>query len=31
PILLQMPQKKYVTLGAEVGPAWEMGKKLIRK
>lgn len=31
PILLQMPQKKYVTVGAEVGPAWEMGKKLIKK
>ena len=30
PIVLQMPQKKYVTLGAEVGPAWEMGKRLIR-
>jgi flavin reductase (DIM6/NTAB) family NADH-FMN oxidoreductase RutF len=30
PIVLQMPQKKYVTVGAEVGPAWEMGKKLIK-
>ena len=30
PIVLQMPQKKYVTLGAELGPAWEMGKKLIK-
>ena len=29
PILL-VPQKKYVTVGAEVGPAWEMGKKLIK-
>jgi flavin reductase (DIM6/NTAB) family NADH-FMN oxidoreductase RutF len=31
PIVLQMAQKKYVTLGAEVGPAWGMGKKLIKK
>jgi flavin reductase (DIM6/NTAB) family NADH-FMN oxidoreductase RutF len=30
PIILQMSQKKYLTLGAEVGPAWEMGKKLIK-
>jgi flavin reductase (DIM6/NTAB) family NADH-FMN oxidoreductase RutF len=30
PIVLQMPQKKYVAVGAEVGPAWEMGKKLIK-
>ena len=30
PIALQMPQKKYVTVGAEVGSAWEMGKKLIK-
>ena len=29
PMLLQMPQKKYVTVGSEVGPAWEMGKALI--
>ncbi len=30
PILLQWPPKKYVTIGADVGPAWEMGKKLIK-
>jgi flavin reductase (DIM6/NTAB) family NADH-FMN oxidoreductase RutF len=31
PIILLTPQKKYVTVGAEVGPAWEMGKRLIKK
>jgi flavin reductase (DIM6/NTAB) family NADH-FMN oxidoreductase RutF len=30
PIILSMPQKTYVQLGADIGPAWEMGKKLIR-
>ena len=30
PILLQMPQKRYVALGADVGPAWEMGKNRIK-
>jgi flavin reductase (DIM6/NTAB) family NADH-FMN oxidoreductase RutF len=31
PSILSMPEKKYLALGAEVGPAWEMGKKLIPK
>ena len=31
PLILSMPERKYLTLGAEVGPAWEMGKKLIPK
>jgi flavin reductase (DIM6/NTAB) family NADH-FMN oxidoreductase RutF len=31
PFILSMPERKYLTLGAEVGPAWEMGKKLIPK
>ena len=31
PLILSMPEKKYLALGAEVGPAWEMGKKLIPK
>ncbi len=31
PLLLDMAQKRYVTLGTEVAPAWEVGKKLIRK
>jgi flavin reductase (DIM6/NTAB) family NADH-FMN oxidoreductase RutF len=30
PPVLSMPEKKYLALGAEVGPAWEMGKKLIK-
>ncbi len=30
PIMLQLPQKTYLALGAEIGPAWEMGKKLIK-
>jgi flavin reductase (DIM6/NTAB) family NADH-FMN oxidoreductase RutF len=30
PIVLQMPQKKYVTMGTELAPAWEVGKKLIK-
>jgi flavin reductase (DIM6/NTAB) family NADH-FMN oxidoreductase RutF len=30
PIILQMPQKKYLTVGAELAPAWEAGKKLIK-
>jgi flavin reductase (DIM6/NTAB) family NADH-FMN oxidoreductase RutF len=31
PFILSMPERKYLALGAEVGPAWEMGKKLIPK
>ena len=31
PIVLQLPQKRYVTMGAELAPAWEVGKKLIKK
>jgi len=31
PFILSIPERKYVALGAEVGPAWEMGKKLIPK
>ena len=31
PFILSMPERKYLTLGAEVGPAWEMGKKFISK
>jgi len=30
PILLQLPQKKYMTVGAELAAAWEAGKKLIK-
>ncbi len=30
PIVLQLPQKRYISLGPEIGPAWEMGKKLIK-
>ncbi len=29
PVILAMPQKKYVALGRDIGPAWETGKKLI--
>lgn len=31
PFILSMFDKKYRGLGQEVGPAWEMGKKLIKK
>lgn len=31
PLLLVMTQKKYATLGPEVGAAWEIGKALIKK
>ena len=31
PLILSIPERKYLALGAEVGPAWEMGKKLIPK
>jgi flavin reductase (DIM6/NTAB) family NADH-FMN oxidoreductase RutF len=31
PFVLAMPERKYLGLGDEVGPAWEMGKKLIKK
>jgi flavin reductase (DIM6/NTAB) family NADH-FMN oxidoreductase RutF len=31
PFILSIPERKYLALGAEVGPAWEMGKKLIPK
>ena len=31
PFILSMPDKKYLGLGLEIGPAWEMGKKLIKK
>jgi flavin reductase (DIM6/NTAB) family NADH-FMN oxidoreductase RutF len=30
PILLQLPQKKYMMMGAELAAAWEVGKKLIK-
>ncbi len=30
PIILQMPHKKYSKLGEDIGPAWEMGKKLLK-
>jgi flavin reductase (DIM6/NTAB) family NADH-FMN oxidoreductase RutF len=31
PLILSGPERKYLALGAELGPAWEMGKKLILK
>lgn len=31
PFILSMTERKYLALGAEVGQAWEMGKKLIQK
>lgn len=31
PFILSVPERKYLALGTEVGPAWEMGKKLIKK
>ena len=30
PIVLQLPQKRYLAVGAELAPAWEVGKKLIK-
>lgn len=31
PLLLLMPDRKYLALGHEIGPAWKMGKKLMKK
>lgn len=31
PFILSMPDKKYRALGKDVGAAWEIGKKLIKK
>jgi flavin reductase (DIM6/NTAB) family NADH-FMN oxidoreductase RutF len=31
PLLLLMPDRKYLALGQEIGPAWKMGKKFINK
>jgi flavin reductase (DIM6/NTAB) family NADH-FMN oxidoreductase RutF len=31
PFILSMQERKYLALGAQVGPAWEMGRKLIPK
>jgi flavin reductase (DIM6/NTAB) family NADH-FMN oxidoreductase RutF len=31
PFILSIPERKYLGLGTEVGPAWEMGKKFIPK
>jgi flavin reductase (DIM6/NTAB) family NADH-FMN oxidoreductase RutF len=31
PFVLSMTEKKYLALGKFVGPAWEMGKKLIKQ
>ena len=31
PFVLSMADKKYRGLGQDIGPAWEMGKKLIKK
>ncbi len=31
PFVLIMPGRKYVGLGAGLSPAWELGKKLIKK
>jgi flavin reductase (DIM6/NTAB) family NADH-FMN oxidoreductase RutF len=30
PFVLSMPDRKYLALGQEIGPAWQMGKKLIK-
>ena len=30
PLVLAMPGKKYISLGSEVGRAWEIGKRLIK-
>jgi len=30
PFVLIMPDRKYLALGQELGPAWQMGKKLIK-
>lgn len=31
PLLLNMPQKMYTAMGPDVAPAWEAGKKLLKK
>lgn len=31
PLLLSMPQKMYAVLGRDVAPAWEAGRKLMKK
>lgn len=31
PLVLIMPERKYLALGEEIGPAWKMGKKLMKK
>ena len=31
PFILSVPERKYLSLGAEVGQAWEIGKKFISK
>jgi flavin reductase (DIM6/NTAB) family NADH-FMN oxidoreductase RutF len=30
PFVLIMPDRKYLALGQDIGPAWQMGKKLIK-
>jgi flavin reductase (DIM6/NTAB) family NADH-FMN oxidoreductase RutF len=30
PLLLLMPDRKYLSLGQEIGPAWKMGKKFMK-
>jgi flavin reductase (DIM6/NTAB) family NADH-FMN oxidoreductase RutF len=31
PLVLLMPDRKYLALGQEIGPAWKMGKKLMKR
>jgi hypothetical protein len=31
PLLLTMPDKRYWTVGAHVGEAWSIGKKLMKR
>jgi flavin reductase (DIM6/NTAB) family NADH-FMN oxidoreductase RutF len=31
PFVLLLPDRKYLALGEEIGPAWKMGKKFIKK
>ena len=31
PFVLLMPDRKYLALGQEIGPAWKMGKKFMKK
>jgi flavin reductase (DIM6/NTAB) family NADH-FMN oxidoreductase RutF len=31
PLVLLMPDRKYLALGQEIGPAWKMGKKFMKK